>query len=83
MRVLKIIVSSILLLVWLFATLVLGALAILMVFPALMILFFPELMLLWCLPAGFLLIFGGWFSEEQVKAWFENDEAEEAEEDAG
>ena len=34
---------------------------------------FPEIILLWCVPAGFLLVFGGWLSEDQLNAMFKED----------
>tara|TARA_Y100000034_G_scaffold81854_2_gene98135 strand:+ start:1245 stop:1463 length:219 start_codon:yes stop_codon:yes gene_type:complete len=70
MRILKLIISSLLLTLWGVATFLIGGAAIVTVFPAIIICCCPEIFLLWCLPAAFLLVFGGWCSEEQMKTMF-------------
>jgi len=81
-RALKLIISGILLFVWLICTMVMLLFATLSVMGLALLMMCPELFLLWCLPALFLLVVGGWISDETAN---ELKEAltKESEEDRG
>lgn len=75
MKPLKLIISSILLIIWFVATIILALAAIITVFPAIALIAFPELLILWFAPALFLLVYGGWIdppSEEGIQTFLED-----------
>jgi hypothetical protein len=57
--------SGVLFVLWLLATIILGGLAIVAVFPLIILIAFPEIVICWIILGGLILYFGGLFGEYQ------------------
>ena len=71
MKALKLILSSLLLIVWFAATIILALISILFILPLAALILFPELLILWFAPAFLLLVYGGWI-DPPTEEWVDD-----------